>query len=308
MLKIKYNAKAFPNSLYGKHLQGVNTLKTDWHEIIWAAITVGKRNSVQISSHGVFSLAEIINRSTLVWMSLKQNSNQLEKSDVYLDMDPTEKVFVSFSLGMVMSKLFALRLLGIPWLEHVANVNSSISTKTATKSRPDLIGLNVRKEFVIFEAKGRTNNFDNAAQATAKGQTKVIHKIGAVQPVLRVACQSYFKNTLEVFIEDPEELQEEPIDIEVLEHDYFKSYYSIFQTLTEEDLSQLKPIGVEIQFSETLSEAFKTGKYDALLEGVNEDKVYFDNDGFKCFPDGLKIKLDTDLWNEELLKMEPDLR
>ncbi|ELP5903215.1 hypothetical protein QTV49_005282 [Vibrio vulnificus] len=308
MLKIKYNAKAFPNSLYGKHLQGVNTLRTDWHEIIWAAITVGKRNSVQISSHGVFSLFEIINRSTLIWMSLKQNSNQLEKSDVYLDMDPTEKVFVSFSLGMVMPKLFALRLLGIPWLEHVANVNSSISTKTATKSRPDLIGLNVRKEFVIFEAKGRTNNFDNAAQATAKGQTKVIHKIGAVQPVLRVACQSYFKNTLEVFIEDPEELQEEPIDIEVLEHDYFKSYYSIFQTLTEEDLSQLKPIGVEIRFSETLSEAFKTGKYEALLEGVNEDKVYFDNDGFKCFPDGLEIKLDTDLWNEELLKMEPDLR
>lgn len=308
MLKIKYNAKAFPKSLYGKPLQGVNTLSTDWHEIIWAAITVGKRNSVQISSHGVFSLFEIINRSSLIWMSLKQNSNQLEKSDVYLEMDPTEKVFVSFSLGMVMSKLFALKLLGIPWLEHVANVNSSISTKTTTKSRPDLIGLNVRKEFVIFEAKGRTNNFNNAAQVTAKGQTKVIHKIGAVQPVLRVACQSYFKNTLEVFIEDPEEIQEEPIDIKVVEHDYFKSYYSIFQKLTEEDLSQLKPIGVEIQFSETLSEAFKTGKYEALFEGASEDKVYFDNDGFKCFPDGLKIKLDTDLWNEELLKMEPDLR
>lgn len=308
MLEIKYKAKAFPKSLYGKHLQGKHTLSTDWHEIIWAAITVGKRNSVQISSHGVFSLFEIFNRSTLIWMSLKQNSNQLEKSGVYLDMDPTEKVFVSFSLGMVMSKLFALRLLGIPWLEHVANVNSSISTKTTTKSRPDLIGLNVRKEFVIFEAKGRTNNFNNLAQTTAKGQTKVIHKIGAVQPVLRVACQSYFKNTLEVFIEDPEEIQDEPIDIEVLKHDYFKSYYSIFQKLTEEELSQLKPIGVEIRFSETLSEVFKTGKYEALFEDVSEDKVYFDEDGFKCFPDGLKIRLDTDLWNEKLLKMEPDLR
>lgn len=223
-------------------------------------------------------------------------------------MDPTEKVFVSFSLGMVMSKLFAFRLLGIPWLEHVANVNSSISTKTTTKSRPDLIGLNVRKEFVIFEAKGRTNNFDTVAQATAKGQTKVIHKVGAVQPALRVACQSYFKNTLEMFIEDPEEIQDEAINIEVLKHDYFKSYCSIFQKLTEEELSQLKPIGVEVRFSETLSEAFETGKYEALFESASEDKVYFDNDGFKCFSDGLKIKLDTDLWNEELLKMEPDLR
>ncbi|HIF9121012.1 TPA: hypothetical protein ACX6O4_001455 [Photobacterium damselae] len=308
MLKIKYKAKAFPKSLYGKLLQGENTLNTDWHEIIWAAITVGKSNSVQISSHGVFSLFEIINRSSLIWMTLKQSSNQLEKSSVYLDMDPTEKVFVSFSLGMVMSKLFALRLLDIPWLEHVANVNSSISTKIMTKSRPDLIGLSVRNEFVIFEAKGRTNNFNNAAQTTAKEQTKVIHKIGADQPVLRVACQSYFKNTLEVFIEDPEEIEEKTIDIDVLKDDYFRSYYSIFQKLAEEELSQLKSIGVEIRFSEALSQAFKTGKYETLFKETNKDIIYFDNDGFKCFPDGLKIKLDSDLWNEELLKMEPDLR
>ena len=66
MLKIKYTAKAFPKCLYGAHLQGAHTLSTDWHEIIWAAITVGKRNLVQIGSNGVFSRAEIINRSVLL--------------------------------------------------------------------------------------------------------------------------------------------------------------------------------------------------------------------------------------------------
>ncbi|EON90483.1 hypothetical protein [Plesiomonas shigelloides] len=308
MLEIGYEAKSFPKSIYGKSLQGKKSLKTDWNEIVWAAITVGKRNSAQISSNGVFSLYEIINRSTLIWTTLKQNSNKLEQSSVYTSMDPTEKKFVSFSLGMVMSKLFALKLLRVPWLEHVANVNSSISTKTQTKSRPDFIGINKRNEFVIFEAKGRTNNYDASAQTTAKRQTKVIHKISSQKPVLRVACQSYFKHVLEVFIEDPEEVQEQPINIDVLEEDYFKSYYAIFQSLTETELDLLKRLGIEIGFSDVLARAFKTGNYGGVINGHSIKDTYVDNNGFKCFPDGLKIKLDPYLWNNELFELEPERR
>ncbi|ELM3615339.1 hypothetical protein RYR54_000952 [Aeromonas sobria] len=308
MLKIEYNAKSFPKSIYGGQLQGKNTLITDWHEVVWAAITVGKRNSAQISSHGALSLYEIINRSTLVWLTLKQNANKLEKSSVYTDMDPTEKTFVSFSLGMIMSKIFALKLLGIPWLEHVSSVNSSVVTKTQTKSRPDLIGLNKRKEYIIFEAKGRSNNFDSAVQAKAKNQTKVIHKIGSLQPVLRVACQSYFNNSLEVYIEDPEDIQEEPINIEISETDYFESYYSIFKGILRTDQSLLKQIGIQIAFSSSLHSALKKRKYEALFNVAKKKDVYFDKDGFKCFPDGLKIKLDPTLWGDELLAVEPDQR
>lgn len=306
MLKIKYEARAFPKSLDGKELNGTHTLSTDWHEIIWAAITVGKRNSAQISSHGIYSIYEIINRSTLVWSNLKQNSNHLEQTTVYRNMDPTEKVFVSFSLGMVMSKLFALKLLEVSWLEHVANVNSSITTKTQTKSRPDLIGLNARGDYVIFEAKGRTNSFDQKAQITAKEQTKVIDKIGAIKPILRVACQSYFKNVLEVRIEDPEEIQEESIDIEVSEKEYFQLYYSLFQRLTEQELELLKPVGIEIGFTDTLIEALKSREFKELTTKTKEP--YFDNNGFKCFPDGLKIKLNPELWSEQTLEMEPEQR
>ncbi|MGR6421903.1 hypothetical protein ACUZ8Y_01720 [Aeromonas veronii] len=318
MLKIEYNAKSFPKSIYGGPLQGKKTLITDWHEVVWAAITVGKRNSAQISSHGALSLYEIINRSTLVWLTLKQNANKLEKSSVYTYMDPTEKTFVSFSLGMIMSKLFALRLLGIPWLEHVSSVNSSVVTKTQTKSRPDLIGLNKRKEYIIFEAKGRSNNFDSAVQAKAKNQTKVIHKIVSLQPgslqpvslqpVLRVACQSYFNNSLEVCIEDPDDIQEEPINIEISEIDYFESYYSIFKSILITDQSLLKKIGIQIAFSSSLHSALKKRKYEALFNVAKKKDVYFDKDGFKCFPDGLKIKLDPTLWGDELLAVEPDQR
>lgn len=198
--------------------------------------------------------------------------------------------------------------LGIPWLEHVSSVNSSVVTKTQTKSRPDLIGLNKRKEYIIFEAKGRSNNFDSAVQAKAKNQTKVIHKIGSLQPVLRVACQSYFNNSLEVYIEDPEDIQEEPINIEISETDYFESYYSIFKGILRTDQSLLKQIGIQIAFSSSLHSALKKRKYEALFNVAKKKDVYFDKDGFKCFPDGLKIKLDPTLWGDELLAVEPDQR
>lgn len=306
MLKIKYEAVAFPKSKYGKKLYGSHILNTDWHEIIWAAITVGKRNSSQITQHGVYSLYEIVNRSTLVWSSLKSSSGYLEKTGVYKEMDPTEKVFVSFSLGMTMSKLFALKLLNIPWLEHVANVNTSIKTRTATKSRPDLIGLNVRKEFVIVEAKGRTNGFSSDAQVKAKNQTKVINNIGGIRPVLRVASQCFFNDKLEVYIEDPEQVSENAIEVDTKVSSYLESYYGLFKHIDERELELLKPMGIEISFSKQLADSIKNNSFDEFE--VKNNKINLDKNGFKCFPDGIKIKLDPDLWSDDILSLEPEYR
>ena len=204
MIDIKYKAESFSKELYGSKLHGKKTLSVDWHDLVWAAVTVGKRNRAQITKNGIYSIYEIINRSSLIWFSLRLESGQLVKTDIYKEMDPTEKVFVSFSLGMAIAKLFSEKLLNTPWLEHVANIDKSISISKKTKSRPDLIGLNHRREFLVVEAKGRTNNFDKNAQNTAKNQTKVISMVAGQPPVLRVASQSYFKDYLKVYFEDPE--------------------------------------------------------------------------------------------------------
>lgn len=305
MIKIYYKASHFPKSIYGKHLDGPHILHVDWHDIIWAAITVGKRNASEINKHGKYSIYEIMSRAMLIWTSLKSNYGDLEKSSVYENMDPTEKGFVSFSLGMTMSKLLASKLLNVHWLEHVANINTSIKTRIETKSRPDLIGLNARKEFIIFEAKGRSNSFNSEAQSKAKKQTKVIHRINNIPPVLRVASQSYFDNFLFVEIEDPEEIDPNPIDIETDLSTYFEKYYGIFYNLDDESHELLKAMGMEISISDEIKSAINNS-----FENFNIDDAptYFDNSGFKCFPDGIKIKLNSDFWSEERLELEPENR
>lgn len=305
MLNIKYNASHFPKSKYGKKLAGTHILKADWHDIIWAAITVGKRNASEINKHGKYSIYEIISRAMLIWTSLKSSSGYLEKSSVYEKMDPTEKGFVSFSLGMTMSKLLASKLLNVHWLEHVANINNSITTRTKTKSRPDLVGLNVRKEFVIVEAKGRSNDFNFDAQFKAKNQTKVIRNINNTPPVLRVASQSYFDNYLSVELEDPDETNQNPIDIETNYAIFFENYYGIFYNLNDENQVFLKSMGIEISLSDHLNLAIK----DSFKEfSTHNIEPYLDEAGFKCFPDGIKIKLDSDFWSMEKLELEPEDR
>jgi len=320
MIKIPYVAKAFPKSIYGSLLQGNKSLSIDWYDLIWAAITVGKKNKSQISKHGIYSIYEIINRSTLVWTSLKSDSSDLVKTDIYKDMDPTEKAFISFSLGMMVSKLFSDKLLNVPWLEHISNFSGTLKTYGKTKSRPDLIGLNNRGEYVIVEAKGRTNEFDSIAQLKAKSQSKVIASVGGNKPILRVASQSYFKNCLKVHFEDPEGIDEESIDLEISEDDFFRTYYGRFSSLTENDLSLLKPLGIQLSFTKELAECFKLDNYSKLIvkeKNGSEDDTdsadaadtgYIDNTGFKVFSDGLMIKLKPEIWGESNMNLEPKVR
>ena len=58
MAKIKYRAISFPSGIYGKELYGDHEIVIDWWDIVWSAITVGKKNSAQIATHGVFSVFE----------------------------------------------------------------------------------------------------------------------------------------------------------------------------------------------------------------------------------------------------------
>jgi hypothetical protein len=306
MITIKYKAKSFPKTIYGKKLQGVNTLQIDWHDLIWSAITVGKRNNAQITKNGIFSVYEIINRASLIWSSLKVESGHLSKTDIYVEMDPTEKVFVSFSIGMTISKLFSSKLLNTPWLEHVANIDQRIRVNKRTKSRPDLIGLNSRKEFIIVEAKGRTSKYSNTAQKKAKEQAKVISNIAGTMPVLRVASQSYFTDHLEVYFEDPEEVVEKPLEIITDVNSYFKSYYGLFKNLSEKDLLLLKPMGIDLAFSKSLKNAFETDNYSDIF--FEKENNYIDEAGFKVFPDGIKLKLNPELWGEQKLKLNPSER
>lgn len=106
--------------------------------------------------------------------------------------------------------------------------------------------------------------------------------------------EHYFNNQLEVYVEDPDEIEKVPIDIEFTKEHYFNSYYSLFLELKELDYRALNYVGVEVSFSKQLDEVIKSRNF-SMIEPESE-KAEFDKEGFKCFPDGLKIRLDPSVW------------
>ena len=71
-------------------------------------------------AHGESSLYEAIYRLLIVRANLKEAGGYLEKTNSFKGLDPSEKGAVSYFLGLASAKLFSARLLGVPYLMHLA--------------------------------------------------------------------------------------------------------------------------------------------------------------------------------------------
>jgi hypothetical protein len=112
-----------PFDSYGfkKHIVNGRSTLTIWPEdLLWAAVTVGRGNFRDVLAHGLHSQYEMIYRVSMVLANLIYvDSRQLAKSSAFHHLDPSEKGAFTYFLGMTMSKLFASKLLHVPWLLHL---------------------------------------------------------------------------------------------------------------------------------------------------------------------------------------------
>jgi len=226
--KIPYQARKFPLT-YPVALHGSHRLDVSWVEIVWAAITVGKRDRSVLLAHGWYSVADLFSRALQIYAYLRSSTSRFEPTDLFKELDPSEKGAGSYALGMTMAKLFADKLLDTPWLVHVSVAKKTsqhaIKSTSKSKSLPDLIGLNLSNEWIVVEAKGRSHGFNNEALENAKKQTSKIRTIDGKVPILRVAAQAYLEPSLEVVLEDPDEATRDAVDLDIPNNQMFKAYY-----------------------------------------------------------------------------------
>ena len=169
--------------------------------------------------------------SFLIYANLEENlSGNIIKSSAYRNLDPSEKSAISYFMGLTSTKLICEKLLGVPWLMHL-DVYKNLNPKLINgKSRPDLVGLDQRGQWLVAEAKGRTNEFERDAMSKAKKQTRCLRKVAGQFPNLRMAVQSYFGqfkpgNPLAIRLEDPEDFEPNAPDLEITLSEYLADYY-----------------------------------------------------------------------------------
>jgi hypothetical protein len=323
MPTIPYTAQNF-NSHWGALLKGYHPLSVTWEELVWSAITVGKPGIAELFSHGWYSLNDVIVRSHMIYANLRQTLSRFEKSTLYDSLDPTEKGATSYFVGMMAAKLVAARLLNTPWLFHLSRFKQDGGMLTLKgNSQPDLIGLNGRRDWIIIEAKGRTNGFSSDALLKAKAQTRKLRQINGQFPALRVGIQAYFSPCLELMLDDPEpeEFDDDAVDVVAEQADLLRGYYSFAHSVTRGSndvrtvlgrqyaFYRVEDVGLTIGLDRSIQSSFDdSGICDIVgkLRRADEPAVLKDG-AFTTFPDGIAIQLDG-RWTKNLMLRQPGMR
>lgn len=325
-IKVNCDHVAFPSTGPFAVPNGTRDLALTWNDIVWAGITVGRRNWREVRKHGVHSWFEMIYRAGMLWANLRvQPGNRLTRSSAYDALDQSEKGAISYFLGMTLSKAFADKALGVPWLVHMS---------TFTNGRhlsPDLIGFRrgaARREWVVIESKGRTGGLPAKLVAAAVQQAKSVPNLswnGApLTPALSLAAITYFRrHQLRMHIEDPEtDPSGEPV--EVSEGQLLSAYYEPVQSLLEAGrferrqrawngrnfvMASIPELDLEVGVLGGLPQALTAGNVsDALgLAAEAGREIGSGGDGVAVHQDGIAVALGP-RWADRRMQLEPSER
>ncbi len=283
-MQINYNSLNFPRH-YGPTLQGTNTITFSPQELFWSAITVGRANIIDVLINGIHSEYEILYRASIVAANIAQNGNNLIKSSAYQSLDPSEKSAVSYFLGLTFCKLLSHRLLNIPWLLHIDVYRNHFQATGqafrfgSSRLRPDLIGLDARRRWVVIESKGRTNSYSPDLLTHAKSQTRNLRQIGGMYPNLRVGAVTHFTNNLlTVDWEDPEGVNDDNFDLDTSIEDYLFYYYKlVVNILSNNNTTQLNGYTTYTFPNVELTVGLDTNIFEAYrnrtLENVQQQQI-----------------------------------
>ncbi len=244
---LNYSAANFdppptPNAATGNH--GINFT---WAEVVWAAMTVGRRQRADVQQHGVYSFWECFYRAFIVFANLKEDAatGRFAKTDAFSALDPSEKGAISYYLGLLAAKLLGDVCINVAWLMHLKVYEDLLHPlHFQYASRPDLVGRNHAGEWNVVEAKGSSNRIRQGVVDRAKNQAGALDLIQDEQPVLNVGSAAGFvTDQLYVRFEDPKKPPgRRKVVLNVSDDDFINEYYAHLQAL----LNSYQPMEAEI--------------------------------------------------------------
>lgn len=181
--------------------------------------------------HGFASVAEFIHRAALIPAYVRRDArHRLIRSSLATELDRSEKVNLSYSLGQAMAAVFAQQQLGVARLMHVDRYAGHHKlTFGPSKQRPDLFGPG-RGGWVVIEAKGRSNAMESDLATKVKSQASNVASIAGSPPWVALGSIAQFpppNRTMTVHAIDPEPF-DEGLEWEIDPDKFISAYYAPF--------------------------------------------------------------------------------
>lgn len=236
---IKYSAKCqmsgFPAGV--QKIQGLSFTLAD----LARALFVTGRAPGDEMMYGYSSIWEFIHRYTLILAYLKKGkASRIERSDLALSLDRSEKVNLSYCMGQAMTTIFCQNVLSVNRLLHLDRYGLRYNvTFFRGGQRPDLIG-GTSKGWVVAEAKGRSGAMNAELLRKVRSQKNMVAKINGADPWVAVGCVAEFPSVaLQLSAFDPVEKVEEPVFLEIDMDRFMLAYYEPFLRVLDLDTNSV---------------------------------------------------------------------
>lgn len=125
-----------------------------------------------------------------------------------------------------MAKLFCERLFSVRWMMHLDVYRNLVPTLWKGRSRPDLVGHDLHRNWVAVEAKGRSGPVAKKLMSEAKKQLQNLRRISGQFPSLKVATAVYFvEDDARVLMRDPDNFHDDAVDLDIECNRFVRDYY-----------------------------------------------------------------------------------
>lgn len=217
-----------------------------------AALFVTGRAPGDEVRHGWASVAEFVHRAALVPAYVRQGWGQtLTRSALATELDRSERVNLSYSLGQAMAGIFAHQHLGVARLMHVDRYGAHHGvTFGPSKQRPDLFGEG-SGGWAVVEAKGRSNRMESELPAKVKEQARNVASIGGARPWIACGVVAQFPppgRAMKLHAVDPEPSEVAlawPVDRDLFTEAYYAPFLRVLDWERDQTLAAAAPQAVE---------------------------------------------------------------
>ncbi|MBD3926573.1 hypothetical protein IEZ26_18260 [Nocardioides cavernae] len=218
-------------------------MKLTGSDLAHALFVTGRAPGDQ-AKFGDASVWEWLHRSSLVPAYVRRHSSgRLVRSNLALTLDRSEKVALSYALGQAMTAVFCHQVLNVPMLLHVDRYEKRWKVDLGgSNKRPDLFGRLGPAQWVVAEAKGRSNAAESSLPADLVKQKSVVKSVAGHPPVVALGCITSFPAVkagkpghMKVNAVDPD-ADAEGVDIELQDGRYLQAYYEPFARALDGEL------------------------------------------------------------------------
>ena len=236
LFEVQFSAQDFPADVSRSGI-----LKFSDDDLAHALFTTGRAPGDELK-HGMVSVWEFIHRASVIPAYIRRTpSGLLRKSALAQDLDRSEKVGLSYSLGQALTAIFCGQRLRAAFMMHVDRYAASYNLSFGLgRQRPDLFGQiatpgrTSAMEWIVAESKGRSNGMEASLVRKMKKQKGMVKSIDGRPPKVCLGCVASFPllapgswGPMRVDAVDPQP-SKEAVDLPVAQDMFQRAYYEPF--------------------------------------------------------------------------------